>query len=95
MKLKQIILSKYFYLIQNAILYQMLNLGLRNFNPIKCTFHWLQHLQSLNMFCKVLTLHLEHALLGFNIYNLTFGDKIIVILRFHIWNQLPKTLKAK
>ena len=37
----------------------------------------------------------KHVSWSFNIYHLTFVDEIVRLLILHIWNHLPKTLKAE
>ena len=66
-------------------------------NPFfsECIFYRLQNCVTLwlPVWVDICILNKFHR--GFSIYHLTFGDKILRELGFHIWNHLPETLKAE
>ena len=78
-----------FCLFQNAILHKMLKLGFWNFKPI---FLRMQFSLVATFFLYFwLSVWVEICILNFlmsfqHLYHLTFGDKSVRVLDFHIWN---------
>ena len=82
-------LFSHFCLFQNAILHKMLKLGFWNFKPI---FLRMQFSLVATFFLYFwLSVWVEICILNFlmsfqHLYHLTFGDKSVRVLDFHIWN---------